>query len=453
MKYDYLDQKNKKMKETDYLIIGAGAMGMAFADELFTRQPKMNLTIVDRRAKAGGHWNNAYPFVRLHQPAAFYGVNSIVLGNGTNDLSSKSEILDYYEKVMTKFKNSGRVEFLSQHNYLGDGKVVNLQNPDNITTYTINKKLVDATYMKVKVPSTHKPKYEVAEGVPLIALNDLREHYDKWENFYVIGNGKTGMDAVLYLLGKGIAENNIHWVCPNQAWLFSRKDLQVGNVAKVVLEQADILRTTANVDEFFLAMEKTAGIIRLDKNTLPKKWRCATVSLQEVEKLRRIKNVINKGRVTKITKNEIALQQDTIAYTGKTLFVDCSANALSREKKVPIFSDGKITLQPILFCQQVFSAATIARMELTNISDQKRNQLIPIPHPEFKEDWPSCLALSIENLLLLHRHFPLWMFRSRLNFMSHETLFNYFYYSVKAIFLSPDASKRARELDRADGGR
>ena len=439
------------MKETDYLIIGAGAMGMAFADEMFTLQPKAKLTIVDRRAKAGGHWNNAYPFVRLHQPAAFYGVNSLVLGNGTTDLSSKSEILTYYDKVMTKFKNSGRVEFLSQHNYLGDGKVVDLQNPDKITTYQINKKLVDATYMKVEVPSTHQPKYEVEEGVPLIPLNDLVEHHDKWENFYVIGNGKTGMDAVLYLLDKGVSEKNIHWVCPNQAWLFNRSDLQVGNVAKVVLRQAKILKTTANVDDFFVEMEKSAGIARLDKSTLPKRWRCATVSPQELEKLRQIKNIVKKGRVTGITKGEIALQQGTIAYADNTLFVDCSANALSREKKTAIFSAKKITLQPVLFCQQVFSAATIARMELTTFSDQKRNQLKPIPHPAFKEDWPTTLAESIENLILLHRYIPMWMFRSRLNFMSHEPLLKYFYYSVKAVLLSPGANKGARRLDKMLG--
>lgn len=442
------NSNNTRVNETDYLIIGAGAMGMAFADEIFTKRPKAKLTIVDRREKAGGHWNNAYPFVGLHQPAAFYGVNSLVLGNGTTDLSSKTEILGYYEKVISKFKNSGRVEFLAQHNYLGEGKVADLQNPDKITTYQINKRLVDATYMKVQVPSTHKPKFEIAQDVPMIPINDLVEHHDKWEKFYVIGNGKTGMDAILYLLNKGVQANNIYWICPNQAWLFLREDLQVGKVAKVVLEQADILRTTANVDEFFLAMEKTAGIVRLDKNKLPKKWRCATVSTPEIEQLRRIKNVIEKGRVTKITKNEIAFQKGTTTYTGKALFVDCSANGLSREKKTAIFSPNKITLQPILFCQQVFSAAVIARMELTNNSDQKKNKVVPIPHPEFKEDWPSALSLSIENLLLLHQYFPMWMFRSRLNFMSHETIFKYFYYATKAIYLSSGASKRAKELDK-----
>ena len=435
------------MKETDYLIIGAGAMGIAFADEIFTKQSKAKLTIVDRRAKAGGHWNNAYPFVRLHQPAAFYGVNSLELGNGTTDLSSKSEILSYYEKVMTKFKNSGRVEFLAQHNYLGNNQVEDLQNPGHTTTYKVNKKLVDATYMKVKVPSTHTPKYDVAEGVPLIPLNDLVDNHNKWEKFYIIGNGKTGMDAVLYLLSRGIAEKNIYWICPNQAWLFNRPALQAGKVSGVVLKQLDILRTTKSVDDFFLEMEKHAGIIRINTNVLPKKWRCATVSPQEVKDLRRIKNVIEKGRVTSITANEIVLQQGNVPYDGKALFVDCSANALSREKKTPIFSAGKITLQPILFCQQVFSASVIARMELMNTSDQKRNQIVPIPHPEVKEDWPSALTLSVENLLVLHRFFPMWMFRSRLNFMSHEPMLKYFYYAAKAISLTPDASKKARELD------
>ena len=29
-----------------------------------------------QRTNKGGHWNDAYDFVRLHQPAALYGVNS-----------------------------------------------------------------------------------------------------------------------------------------------------------------------------------------------------------------------------------------------------------------------------------------------------------------------------------------------------------------------------------------
>ena len=50
--------------EVDYLIIGAGAAGMAFADSLVT-ESGATIAIVDRHHRPGGHWNHAYPFVRL----------------------------------------------------------------------------------------------------------------------------------------------------------------------------------------------------------------------------------------------------------------------------------------------------------------------------------------------------------------------------------------------------
>lgn len=141
--------------------------------------------------------------------------------------------------------------------------------------------------MKVQVPSTHKPKYEVDEDVPFIPINDLMGKEGNYDKYYVIGNGRTGMDAVLYLMNHGVAVNSIHWFCPNQVWLFLREDLQVGKVAEVVLSQADILRRTPNVDEFFESMENTAGIVRINQTTIPKKWRCATVSNPELNQPRR----------------------------------------------------------------------------------------------------------------------------------------------------------------------
>ena len=57
-------------------------MGLAFADEIICTGKDKSTTIimVDTRASVGGHWNDAYDFVKLHQPAAYYGVNSEVLG-------------------------------------------------------------------------------------------------------------------------------------------------------------------------------------------------------------------------------------------------------------------------------------------------------------------------------------------------------------------------------------
>jgi len=254
-------------KETDYLIIGAGAMGMAFADTLHTLEPNLKITIVDRRAKAGGHWNDAYPFVRLHQPAAFYGVNSMKLGSGTADLSSKSEILEYYDAVVDRLKQSGQVEFLVQHTYLGNHQVTPKSSPDAVITYTVNERLVDATYMNVEVPSTHAPKFAIDEGVSVAPLNDLVEAHSQWEQFFVIGSGKTGIDAVLYLLDQGVEADNIHWVIPNDAWMFNRDHIQIGNVAKEVLQHASWTAKAKDAESVFIEMEKSGGIMSLIPNS------------------------------------------------------------------------------------------------------------------------------------------------------------------------------------------
>ena len=60
---------------TDYLVVGAGAMGVAFVDSLIEHSDA-DVVMVDRRHRAGGHWLDSYPFVQLHQPSATYGVNS-----------------------------------------------------------------------------------------------------------------------------------------------------------------------------------------------------------------------------------------------------------------------------------------------------------------------------------------------------------------------------------------
>src|SRR5690606_16927491 len=52
----------KVMIETDYLVIGAGATGLIFADEMLAHS-NANIVLVDRRFRPGGHWNDAYPFV------------------------------------------------------------------------------------------------------------------------------------------------------------------------------------------------------------------------------------------------------------------------------------------------------------------------------------------------------------------------------------------------------
>ena len=103
---------------------------MAFVDEIIHKSQNIKVVLVDKRAKPGGHWVDAYDFVRLHAPAAWYGVNSRPLGSGGADLSSKAQILAYYELVLEELLATGRLTYLSQCNYLGDAKIKSLLDED-----------------------------------------------------------------------------------------------------------------------------------------------------------------------------------------------------------------------------------------------------------------------------------------------------------------------------------
>jgi cation diffusion facilitator CzcD-associated flavoprotein CzcO len=61
--------------DVDYLVVGAGAIRLAFTDALIGHAD-VRAAVVDRRHTVGGHWLDAYPFVRLHRTSAFYGVAS-----------------------------------------------------------------------------------------------------------------------------------------------------------------------------------------------------------------------------------------------------------------------------------------------------------------------------------------------------------------------------------------
>lgn len=74
------------------------------------------------------------------------------------------------------------------------------------------------------------------------------------------------------------------------------------------------------------------------------------------------------------------------------MYVDCTADGLARRPPVPIFDGTRITLQAVRGCQQVFSAALIAHVELADGDQDAKNQLcVPIPHPNTDIDAPRIL--------------------------------------------------------------
>ena len=99
---------------TDYLVIGAGASGMAFVDSLLDASDA-EIVLVDRRHRPGGHWLDAYPFVRLHQPSANYGVPSRQLGNDRVDESHTSKDIQVTEGKDNRRRDHRREQRGRQH--------------------------------------------------------------------------------------------------------------------------------------------------------------------------------------------------------------------------------------------------------------------------------------------------------------------------------------------------
>lgn len=416
--------------QADYLVVGSGAMGMAFTDVILKETDKTVL-MVDRHDRPGGHWNDAYPFVRLHQPSAFYGVNSRKLGNDTIDaagwnaglfeLASGSEVVAYFDQVMREqFIPSGRVQYLPNCEYLGDGSIVSRVSGK---TWTVNaEKTVDATYMNVTVPSVTKPKYEIASGVTCVPLNELPKRANATVHYVVVGAGKTGMDACLWLLRNEVDPDRITWVMPRDSWMLDRANIQpgelAGNAASIFTEQLRIAAESESVEDLFEKVNKLGSLIRLDDNVKPTMYRCATVTAAELEQLRRITNIVRQGRVRSVHADRIVLDEGEVELQGEMLFVDCTADGLERRPVKSVFAGDHITLQAVRTCQQVFSAAFIAYCETAFTDEEEKNRICtPVPHPDNHIDFLRTTLSNTMNSMVWAQYPDLqtWLIGARLD--------------------------------------
>lgn len=408
--------------ETDYLVIGSGTAGLAFADTLIA-ESDAHVTIVDRHGKPGGHWNDAYSFVTLHQPSAFYGVNSLELGSGHIDtlglnqglaeLASGPEISGYFDRVMRhRLLPSGRVRYHPLSNYLGDdeggARFESLLSGER-TQVQVRRKIVDARYYSPTVPSTHTPRFTVGEGVRLVppnALPGLASAAGAGEvprRFVVLGAGKTAMDACIWLIQSGASPDAITWVVPRDSWLINRVTTQSGPsfFHEAIGSQADQMAAFAqasSVDDLFLRLEACGALLRIDPQRMPGMFHLATVSPAEVQVLRSIRNVVRLGRVQALAADHMLLDGGRVDVQPASLYVDCTASAVDFRPPQTVFQGTKIVLQMLRLPQPAFSAALTAYVEAHYDDEEHKNRLCgSVPFPATPADYPRSMAASMRN--------------------------------------------------------
>lgn len=387
--------------EADYLVVGAGAMGMAFVDTLLA-ESDATIVLVDENHQPGGHWNSVYPFVRLHQPSAYYGVNSHALGNedsvdrsgfneGFFELASGHEVCAYYDQVMRNHMlPTGRLTYLPMTRYLGDGRIRTLDGREQ--QVTVRRRTVDATYLLTIVQSMRSAPFSVADGIGVVAPNDLPRRAGDHDHFTVVGGGKTGMDCCLWLLRNGVPAQKVRWVKPRDSWLLNRANIQPGadfawRLRASMAARMEAIAEASSLDDLFRRLEAAEILFRLDPSVQPTMYHCAIVSERELEHLRLIEDVVRLGHLEHVEHDRIRLRDGALA-AGPSLYVDCTTQGLPRPPSVPVFDGDRITLQSVRSCQQVFSSAFIAHVEATYGDDPTRNELcVPITHPDVPIDW------------------------------------------------------------------
>ena len=265
--------------------------------------------------------------------------------------------------------------------------------------------------------------------VRFIALNDLPKIDSPPAGYVVIGAGKTGIDACLWLLEHGVDPDDICWIVSRDAWLVDRQNTQpteeffsscMGNIAN----QMEAIVAAESIPDLFARLENGGVLVRIDPTVQPSMFHAATVSQAELKELRRIRNVVRMGRVERLERKQIVLRDGAIPTTPNHLHVDCSARAISDHEPVPVFDGNVITPQTVRPFQPVFSASFIAHIEAVgeDLDEQAQNELCTVvPLPNHDTDWIRMQAVSIFNQYRwsLQPDLKQWLSTNRLDGFSH----------------------------------
>eukprot|EP00535_Pseudo-nitzschia_heimii_P008021 CAMPEP_0197180118 /NCGR_PEP_ID=MMETSP1423-20130617/4835_1 /TAXON_ID=476441 /ORGANISM="Pseudo-nitzschia heimii, Strain UNC1101" /LENGTH=528 /DNA_ID=CAMNT_0042630139 /DNA_START=60 /DNA_END=1646 /DNA_ORIENTATION=- len=379
--------------DCDYLVVGAGTSGMSFVDTILTQDPKATLILVDRNERPGGHWVHVYPFCKLHQTSCNYGVNSTTLGRSLNrkgkerydihDRSTGQDVVDYYQRVREKFEATGRVSCFFGAEYKrfdadgGGFHVIAADGGNAVLEVRCRRRLVTVEN-NVLVPSMREPTIPVHEGASFVPVNALPESMrsGRFQNYVVFGCGKTGADAIVHLLRNGVDQSQITWVVSRDVWYFLRDAMEDFHTVNDIL--LDPFLKSASSRDIFLEWEKQGLVGRLDRSTIPGKFKGATMDVGELELMRSVEAAVRKGRAVAVERDTIVLERGSIGYDpDTTLLVDCMVDG-SYGYDLPndfrVFEPGRIKMGPMtFFFNASFSAAHIAFLECALDNDDAKN--------------------------------------------------------------------------------
>jgi hypothetical protein len=178
------------------------------------------------------------------------------------------------------------------------------------------------------------------------------------------------------VLEVGVSPSHIRWIKPREAWLQNRVFAQGGELVGTLFEgislQVEAAAQATSLDDLFERLSATEQLLRVDESVTPTMYKAPTASAGEIEQLRRIAGVVRLGRVRRLERDAILLDQGTIPTSTRHLHVHCAAPGLNPAPAVPIFTADRITLQPIRTGLMPFNAALVGFVEATRATSRSR---------------------------------------------------------------------------------
>ena len=137
-------------------------------------------------------------------------------------------------------------------------------------------------------------------------------------------------------------------------------------------------------------MMEEAGIwLRIDPEIMPTMIHGATLSVHELEALRRIKDIVRLGRVRAIEPDLLLMSGGEVPAPNGSLYIDCTASALQYSGDPgPVFTEDRIGIQMVRLYQPAFSAAMIAKIESLECSLKEKNAMArPVDMTDSVKSW------------------------------------------------------------------
>ena len=197
----------------DLVVIGAGIAGLNALNTATEYLPKgARVLLLDQKPAAGGMWNTAYDYVRLHQPHPMFTVGNMAWDwrKPRHYLAARDEVQAHLSgslkpvseqvRLQTEFGQTvtSTTEIRTDQGHMA--QIVFHANGDETGTQTVRAKR--AIYASGLNYSLATPLQLSSTSIISIVPQDLREtlqaHPDA--QVVVVGGGKTGMDTVLATL-------------------------------------------------------------------------------------------------------------------------------------------------------------------------------------------------------------------------------------------------------------